>query len=170
WDGLAHYSTAVNLLGVHRWPLMTSMELTQYKDWLAMRSRLAHPGTFLWTWVQTHAPDMYTQVVYGKPSSAGFSEPIGPQPEQVRLLTYLAVGSGFRGIGYWSDSFLGNKYQGCDRLLTVALLNQEMEFIEPMLSAAEGSPTWIDTSDPNVKAAVIWTGHGILVLPMWLGS
>jgi hypothetical protein len=170
WDGLAHYSAAVNLLGVHRWPLMTAMELTQYKDWLTMRSRLAQPGTFLWTWIQTHAPDAYTQVAFGKPSSAGFDEPIGPQPEQVRLLTYLAVGSGFRGIGYWSDSFLGNKYQGCDRLLTVALLNQEMEFIEPMLSAAEGSPTWIDTSDPNVKAAVIWTGHGILVLPMWLGS
>jgi hypothetical protein len=171
WDGLARYASSINLLSFHRWPLMTTLELTAYRDWLTMRARLAeNPGTFLWTWIQTHAPDHYTQVVFNKDSTAGFSEPIGPQPEQIRLLTYLAVGSGFRGLGYWSDRFLANTHQGKDRLLTVALLNQEMEFLEPLLSCAESSTTWIDTSDPNVKAAVIWTQHGILVLPMWLGS
>jgi hypothetical protein len=171
WDGLARFSSSVNLLSVHRWPLMTTLELTKYKDWLEARSRLAHPGTFLWTWIQTHAPDVYTQVAYERSASAGFNEPIGPQPEQVRLLTYLAVGSGFRGLGFWSDRFLADSHQGQDRLLTVALLNQELEFLEPMLSTlTEPTPQWIDTSDPNVKAAVIRTAKGVLVLPIWLGG
>src|SRR5439155_1889450 len=56
------------------------------------------------------------------------------------------------------------------RLLTVALLNQELEFLEPLLTCADGSSQWIDTSDPNVKAAVLRTSKGILVLPMWLGN
>jgi hypothetical protein len=170
WDGLGRYSANVSLLSLHRWPLMTTMELTQYRDWLQVRSRLANPGTFLWTWIQTHTPDWYTQVLYEKPASVGFAEPIGPQPEQVRLLTYLAVGSGFRGLGFWSDRFLADSHQGRDRLLTVALLNQELEFLEPMLNSSTETPQWIETSDPNVKAAVLRTDKGVLVLPMWLGS
>ncbi|HYV39808.1 MAG TPA: hypothetical protein VE988_29230, partial [Gemmataceae bacterium] len=170
WDGLGRYSASLNLVSMHRWPLMTSMELTQYKDWLETRSRLVNPGTFMWTWIQTHTPEWYTQLLYNKAADARFDEPIGPQPEQVRLLTYLAVGSGYRGIGYWSDRFLANSHQGRDRLLTVALLNQELEFIEPLLNTVDGAPQWIDTSDPNVKAAVLRTQKGILVLPIWLGG
>ena len=49
-------------------------------------------------------------------------------------------------------------------------MNQELEFLEPLLTCADGSSQWVDTSDPNVKAAVLRTSKGILVLPMWLGS
>jgi hypothetical protein len=170
WDGLARYSGSVDLLSMHRWPLMTTMELTQYRDWMQGRARLANPGTFLWTWIQTQTPEWYTQLLYNKSSNDNFTAPIGPQPEQVRLLTYLAVGSGARGIGYWSDQFLDRGHQGTDRLLMVALLNQELEFLEPMLTYVEGPPQWIETSDPNVKAAVLRTTKGLLVLPMWLGG
>ena len=48
------------MLGVHRWPLMTTLELTGYRDWLVQRRRLAQPETFCWTWIQTHLPDWYT--------------------------------------------------------------------------------------------------------------
>src|SRR5262249_24451741 len=67
WDGFRSYSRGVDqlLLGVHRWPLYTSLELTQYRQWLSERRMLAQPGTFTWTWVQTHLPDWYTQTVYG---------------------------------------------------------------------------------------------------------
>jgi hypothetical protein len=170
WDGLARYSTSMPFISVHRWPLETTMELTQYRDWMLSRASLTNPGTFLWTWIQTHTPEWYTQVLYNKSAGGKFTEPIGPQPEQVRLLTYLAVGSGVRGIGYWSDQFLDKGHQGTDRLLTVALLNQELEFLEPMLTCAEGSTTWVPTSDANVQAAVIRTSKGLLVLPMWLGG
>jgi hypothetical protein len=171
WDGLRPYSRNLDLLGVHRWPLMTSLELPQYRDWLSQRRLLARSGVFFWTWVQTHLSDWYTNLIYKRPGSAGFDEPIGPQPEQIRLLTYIAIASGCRGLGFWSDRFLADSHQGRDRLLTLALLNQEVKMLEPLLVTAPAEdPTWIDTSEKDVKAAVLRTERGVLVLPIWLGN
>lgn len=169
WDGFLTYSRTVDMLGVHRWPLMTSLELNQYREWLNQRRLLAQPGTFTWTWVQTHLPDWYVDLIYKQSGTAAFNEPIGPQPEQIRLLSYLAVAAGCRGLGFWSDRFLADSHQGRDRLLTMALINQELQLLEPMLTTAE-SPVWIDTDNADVKAAVLRTPRGILVLPMWTGS
>jgi hypothetical protein len=115
---------------------MTSLELTQYRDWLNQRRQLARPGTFFWTWVQTHLPDWYTTLIYEQSSAAPFREPIGPQPEQIRLMTYVALSAGCRGLGFWSDRFLADTHQGRDRLLTLALLNQEIQMLGPMLLTA----------------------------------
>jgi hypothetical protein len=173
WDGLGPYARSVNLLGVHRWPLMTGMELPQYREWLEQRRRIAwqgQPGTFMWTWIQTHAPDWFTTVAYNQLPSVSFKDPIGPQPEQIRLLTYHALAAGCKGIAYWSDRFLADSHQGRDRLLGVALLNQELEMLEPLLVTADGPPKWIETSIAEVKAAVFRTAKGVLVLPIWCGK
>jgi hypothetical protein len=168
-DGLRSYSLGLDLVGLHRWPLMTGLDLVQYRDWLTKSRLLARPGTFTWTWVQTHLPDWYTNLVYERSPSAGFEEPIGPQPEQIRLLTYNALAAGCRGVAFWSDRFLADTHQGRDRLLALALLNQELQMLEPLLLTAE-APIWVDTSIGEVKAAVMRTQYGILVLPVWLGS
>jgi hypothetical protein len=170
WEAVAPASRAVNLLGSHRWPLMTAVELPQYREWLNQRMLLALRGTaFFWTWIQTQAPDWYTTLVYERKGSDGFTEPVGPQPEQIRLLTYLALSAGCRGLAYWSDTFLDDAHQGRDRLLGVALLNQELSMLEPLLVTADGPPTWIATSIPEVKAAVFRTAKGVLVVPIWCG-
>lgn len=168
WDGFQPYARNVNLLGVHRWPLMTSLELTQYREWLNQRRDLTRGGTFLWTWVQTHLPDWYTNMVYDHPGAAAFSEPIGPQPEQIRLLTYTALASGCRGLGFWSDRFLADSHQGRDRLLALALINQELKMLEPLLLAS-ATPGWIDTGSGDVKAAVFRADKALLVVPIWVG-
>lgn len=170
WDGLLPYSRAVNLVGVHRWPLMTELGLAEYREWLDQRRRLATPGSFLWTWVQTHLPDWHARLLYDQPASAPFKEPVGPQPEQIRLLTFTALGAGCRGLAYWSDRFLADSHQGRDRLLGLAVLNQELQMLEPLLVTVEESPQWIETSLPEVRAAVFRTSTGVLVLPMWLGK
>jgi hypothetical protein len=172
WDGQARYSLSLNLVGVHRWPLMTSLEINQYRQWLEQRRALANPGTFLWSWIQTHTPEWYTNLLYERPSADGFTEPIGPQAEQIRLLTYTALGVGCRGLGFWSDRFLADSHQGRDRLLGVALLNQELEMLEPVLLDADNNdpPKWIATSCPDVQAAVLHGRRSILVLPMWTGA
>jgi hypothetical protein len=123
----------------------------------------------LWTWVQTHLPDWYANLVYDHPGASGFNEPVGPQPEQIKLLAYTALGAGCRGLGFWSDRFLADSHQGRDRLLAMALLNQELQLLEPMLESAE-TPAWIDTSRGEVKAAVFRTDRGMLVVPMWVGG
>ncbi len=170
WDGMMPYSRSLNLIGVHRWPLMTTLELPKYREWLDQRRRLANPGSFTWTWVQTHMPDWFTHILYERSSAAAFHEPVGPLPDQIRLLTYTALAAGSRGLGFWSDRFLADSHQGRDRLLCCALLNQELDMLEPLLVAVDDPPQWIDTSLPNVKAAVLRTAKGLLVLPIWQGQ
>jgi hypothetical protein len=182
WDGFMPYARILDpygLVGAHRWPLMTALELPQYREWLNQRRLLAQPrSTFQWTWVQTHLPDWYTTLVYDQKSDAGgkpmttsdYKEPIGPQPEQIRLLTYTALSAGCQGIGFWSDRFLSDSHQGRDRLLGMALLNQELRMLEPLLLSVVEPPTWIPTSNPEVQAAILRTEKGVLVLPMWLGK
>jgi hypothetical protein len=169
WDGFRPYSRALEMVGVHRWPLMTSLELGQYRDWLAERRQMAELDTYMWTWIQTHLTDWYVNLVYERPATQPFEEPIGPQPEQIRLLTYIALSAGYRGLGFWSDRFLANSHQGRDRLLAMALINQELEMLEPFLTTADRI-FWVNTKEPDVKAAVMISPGAVLVLPMWLGK
>lgn len=168
-DGLMPYSRTINMVGVHRFPLMTTLELNKYREWLEMRRRLANPGAFTWTWIQTHLPDWYSELLYNQNAQAEFKEPVGPQPEQIRLLAYTALASGSKGLAYWSDRFLADSHQGRDRLLACFLLNQEMDMVEHMLVSAEDAPQWIDTSVRDVKAAVLRCKDGVLVIPIWQG-
>lgn len=170
WDGLLPYSRSVNLLGMHRFPLMTTMELDKYREWLELRRKLAAPGVFTWTWIQTHLPDWYSEMLYNQSAQAEFKEPVGPQPEQIRLLTYTALASGCRGLAFWSDRFLADSHQGRDRLLACALLNQEMDMMKDMLVSLEDQPQWVDTSVKDIKAAVLRCNQGVLVIPIWQGK
>ncbi len=170
WDGMLPYSRSLNLVGVHRFPLMTTLELPKYREFLESRRKLAPPGVFTWTWIQTHLPDWYSEVLYNQSAQTEFKDPVGPQPEQIRLLTYTALAAGCRGLGYWSDRFLADSHQGRDRLLACALLNQEMDMMRDLLVTVEDPPQWVDTSVKDVKAAVMRCNQGVLVIPIWQGK
>jgi hypothetical protein len=181
-DGFLTYSRAGNqqlMIGTHRWPLLTSLELDDYRQWLMQRRALLPPDAFCWTWIQTHLPDWFMTTAYER-TTGRFSEPIGPEPEQIRLLSYIAIGCGYRGLGYWSDRFLADSHMGRDRLLALALLNQEFRLLEPLLVTANKDPQWImalmpkfpglpDQPNPNVLAAVLKCDKAVLVLPIWMG-
>jgi hypothetical protein len=169
WDGFRGYSRSLDqvMLGTHRWPLMTSLEMSSYREWLDMRRRLA-AGGYHWTWIQTHLPDWFLKLLDEDPST--FKEPVGPLPEQIRLLTYHAIAAGYRGLAFWSDRYLADSHQGKDRLLGMALLNQELMLLERILVNAVREPEWISTSRPEVMAAVFYAPEGVLVLPIWIGG
>ena len=169
WDGLQPYSRRLDMLGMHRWPLFTGLELTDYREWLVQRGHLAEQGVYRFTWVQTHLPEWYLRLVYDQPFKQEFTDPNGPQPEQIRLLTYLALSAGCRGLGYWSDRTLTDSHQGKGRWLMLALLNQELQLLEPMLATVK-EWQWINTRHPQVKAGLLRYDGGLLVLPMWLGK
>ncbi len=170
WDGFSSLSHYVELVGTHRYPLLTSLELNKYRDWLTQRRRLTTGNALHWTWIQTHVPEWQLQMIYGKKAAEEITEPIGPQPEQIRLLTYLGLAEGCRGLAFSSDRFLADSHQGRDRLLMMALLNQEIHMLEPILLSLRETPQWIETSNPGVKAAILRSENGILVLPIWLGN
>lgn len=168
WDGFSAYSESLNVIGSHRWPLFTDLNLDQYREWLLQRRALSLPGRLHWTWIQAHAPDWYVQLAQA--NAAQLDSPLGPQPEQLRLLTYLSVACGYRGIGFWNDRWLANSHLGRDRFIETYLLNCELQLLEPLLFTSESEKTtWEPTSHPYVKAAVIRGKKGILVLPVWLG-
>ncbi len=53
----------------------------------------------------------------------------------------------------------------------MAILNSELEMLAPILLAPQRErPQWLDTSDPNVKAALLRGSRGALLLPIWLGK
>src|SRR5207248_7198610 len=107
------------------------------------------------------------------PQEEGFADPVGPQPEQVKLLAYLSLAAGCRGLGFWSDRYLADSHHGRDRLQGMALLNTELDMLAPVLLAPGVSGErnqWVDTNHPSVKAAIIRSERGLLVLPIWLGS
>lgn len=171
WDGFGRFAIPLQLVGTHRDPLMTSLELDRYGQWLTQRQILASGSKFTWTWIQTHIPDWQVRLLYDRPIGDKFPEPIGPQPEQIRLLTYLAIANGCKGLGFWSDRFLADSHQGRDRLLQLALLNQEIAMLEPLLLDLSGDMRWVHSSNSAVKVAILrTTGKGILALPIWLGS
>lgn len=181
-DGFLSYSRAGNqqlMIGTHRWPLSTSLELGAYRQWLMQRRLLLPPDSFCWTWIQTHLPDWFMTTAYER-TTGRFNEPIGPQPEQIRLLSYIAIGCGYRGLGYWSDRFLADSHMGRDRLLALALLNQEFRLLEPLLVSVNTEPQWIpawlpglggaqDQPFPSIMAAVLRCDKAVLVLPIWMG-
>lgn len=169
WDGFQTYSSFLDLVGAHRWPLFTSLELERYRDWLDQRNALTSGRAVFWTWVQNHLPDWYVATVLGQKAGDKFTDPIGPHPEQVRLLAYLSIACGCRGLGFWSDRFLADSHHGRDRLQGMAILNAELEMLAPVLMAPRNRPQWLDTSHPNVKAALIRTTRGSVLLPLWLG-
>lgn len=171
WDGFGRFSIPLQMVGTHRDPLFTSLDLDKYGRWLTQRKYLATGTQFYWTWIQTHIPDWQFQLMYDHTSPDGCPDPIGPHPEQIRLLTYLAVANGCKALGYWSDKYLADAYQGRERLLQLAILNQEIQMLEPLLHHAAGDVTWVPSSNPAVKVAVLRTsGKGVLALPIWLGA
>ena len=170
WDGFQAYSQYLDVVGAHRWPLFTSLELSTYSTWLEQRRKLTSGRATFWTWVQNHLPDWYLASVLGNQNAETFADPIGPHPEQVRQLAYISLAAGCRGVGFWSDRFLADTHHGRDRLQGMALLNAELDMLGPVSLAAQDEPVWVATSHPNVRAAVIRGQRGLLVLPMWFGS
>lgn len=171
WDGFRGYSSFLDVVGTYRWPLFTSLEMDSYRGWITQRRNLSSGKAVFWTWVQNHAPDWYVENVAGVRGGEKFADPVGPHPEQVRLLAYISVACGCRGLGFWSDQFLADSHHGRGRLQGMAILNSELAMLAPVLLAPqrESEAQWLDTNHPHVKAALIRGSRGALLLPIWLG-
>jgi hypothetical protein len=198
------YSRQLSMIGISRPPIHTSLGMKTYRDWLIEHRNLAQPGSFVWTWVQTEPVPSIAE----NRQAAGW----GPQivePEQLRLEVYAALAAGCRGIGFWTHSSLTDDRPGSvERKLMLALLNMELELLEPLIATGNVSgqtPFTVQVSQKrnlkagksplarvngdkareaalnereiqlrrkdqlkrDLEAAVIRTGLGMLVLPVW---
>ena len=171
WDGLRGNSRHVDLVGLHRWPLATGLDLASYRDWLQQRINLAEPAVYTYTWVQTQWPAAL-RAAAGDGVDAKLTAGLGPQPEQIKLLTYLALASGCRGLAFWEEPTAVETPKAAGprgRLLAQSLLNQELEMLEPMLASRHANDL-LRTKHPEIRVALMRFDGGLLALPLWLGS
>jgi hypothetical protein len=126
------FSRYVPMLGTSRHVCGTTFSLKDYKNWLAQRARLATPGSYLFTWIQTEPVPAMNDWRYPE----GL-KPTVIEPEQLRLQVYAAISAGFRGFGYWDRASLEGDGPGAEeRRLAIHELNLELELIEPLLATA----------------------------------
>ena len=165
-NNLRSYSRYINLLLIDRRPLGTSLEMPDYGNWVRRQPLLALPGTPVWTTVQTQAGEgLRRQFAALTPGQA---PPTVVGPEQIRLLVYTAISSGSRGLLFLSDSSLeapdGETRQ---RVMTLQLLNLELEVIEPWAAGGNMVAT-AECSQPLVSGAILRDDRARIVMPMWL--
>jgi len=172
-------SRHLDLVGLSRHVLGSGLTLAEFRDEIIRRRDRAWPGTFCFTWIQTEPP----QELLDLATLAGTTPVI--EPEQIRLQVYAALAAGCRGIGYWTTQGLDADLPGArERQLMLTQLNLELALLEPWLatgSTVQLVPFTLETSardrnaaanpkDPEreLKAALIRSEFGALVLPMWL--
>jgi hypothetical protein len=184
---LRGFSRPANILLIDRRPLGTSLELNKYATWVRQQPLLASLGTPIWTTVQTQMNESLRQQL--SLLEPGYAPPLSVSPEQIRLLAYIAVSSGSRGLVFASDTPLDAPDPDTrQRALTLELVNIEMQRLE--LWAAAG--TYVATAESiiptlqqpaaanqpgkkpvrdersDVSAALLQAKRTRLLLPLWL--
>ena len=176
------YSRHLNLLGLSRPVLGTSLTLRDYRNDLLHARASAQPDSFTWTWVQAEAPSALAS--RGQPGSDYVVE-----PEQIRLQTWTAIASGSKAIGYWKTSSLdGSRPGDRERRLMLHQLNLEVGLVEDWLATSDlrgrvhceasvpdkphnrRSTSQSGSSRTNIEAAVLTCRQGKLVLPIWFSA
>lgn len=161
-SALFAYSRHVDFLLHERLPMGTSFELADFGPWLIQRSRMCRPGTPFWATVQTELTGVLPQSA--AMSGWDFPLPRSVEPEQIRLLTYLAITAGARGICFQSSSSLDDNHaQARLRSLTLQSLNRELALIEPWIAGGVNVGS-VDASDPEVIAVALATDRSRLVI------
>ena len=124
-----NFSRKLQMVGISRHPLQSSMSLNHYRFWLSDRRSLARPGAFCWTWLQTEPPPTHMAAT----RSASQSPAI--EADQLRLQAYAALTAGYRGLGFWtSDSLAAEDPATQERRLMIRRLNLELKLLEPWLA------------------------------------
>ena len=124
------YSRHLEMIGASRSPVHSSFGFKNYRDWLIERRNLARPGSFFFTWIQTEPSPSVEETRH----AAGWNPQV-IEPEQLRLELYAALAAGCRAVGFWTHSSLDDDRPGAlERKLMVALLNMELELLEPLLA------------------------------------
>jgi hypothetical protein len=142
------YSRQLSMLGVSRSAVHSSFSPKNYRDWLAERRNLAQPGSFLWTWIQTEAPQSTNEAR----AAAGW-HPMVVEPEQLELQVMAALAAGYRGVAYWTKTSLDDDQPGArERKLMIALLNMKLELLEPLIATGNvGSPARFTAQGPTAR-------------------
>ena len=165
-SALRDYSRIADILVIGRPALGSSLELTDYAQWLRLRPQLARPGTPVWVVVPTD-PEPALRVQW-EAMSSGTSSMAGFSAEQIRLVTYLSCVSGTRGLLFESHTPLDSRDpRGETRRVILELLNLELSLTEPWFAGGSFFAMAYSKTTPQILAPVMRTDRARLVIPIW---
>jgi hypothetical protein len=124
------------------------LEFLRQRRRLTARSNL---GGLFWAWIPVVAPPIVRTNIWGDEVPPAWGVP-QIQPEQIRLMTYMALAAGYRGLGYLGDADL-TRPAGRAQLIEMAFLNEEIDLCESILArSADPIPTYyvFDPDPPNL--------------------
>lgn len=137
------YSRQVEMLGISRHVLQTSLSFSDYRDWLKDRRTLAKPGAFCWTWLQADPSN-----VIGQPNETRVHT---LEPEQLRAQVYAALAAGYRGLGFWTNGPIdGESLADRERRLALRQLNLELSLLEPWIATQQSQLT-VNVTDTAIR-------------------
>jgi len=124
--------------------LLEGLDFLKQRRQLAARSNL---GGLFWAWIPATAPAIVRTNIWGDdvPPSWGVPQ-VGP--EQLRLMTYMALSTGYRGLGYLGDADL-TRPAGRALLIELALLNEEIDLCESILARSADPIPVYNVFDPD---------------------
>ena len=128
--------------------LMESMAFLNQRRRLTALSKL---GALYWAWIPVSAPPIVRENIWGDDVPPAWGRP-HVQPEQIRLMTYLALACGYRGLGFLGDADL-TRPAGQANLIELAFLNEEIDLFESILArSADPIPTYnvFDPDPPDI--------------------
>lgn len=171
-NNLRSYSRQVDFLLIDRRPLGTSLEMSNYGNWVLRQPLMALPGTPLWTTVQTQAGEGLRRQLAALASAQ--PPPTAMGYEQIRLLVYTAISAGSRGLLFLSDTSLeAQDDQTRQRVLAMQLLNWELAVVEPLVAGGtKDELATAESNQPLVKGAVLRdrASRARIFMPMWLAG
>ena len=123
---------------------------SEFYQYLIQRSRLTTRSNArqpYWAWLPTTASDSLRRNIWGEepPPSWGVPRVL---PEQLRLMTYMALSAGYRGLGFQGDADL-TRPAGRALLIETALLNMEIDLMETFLARSGSSIPLYPIFDPE---------------------
>jgi hypothetical protein len=126
-------------------------EFYQFIDQRKLLSARGNPDALLWANIEVMAPPIYQESIWGTDPPPSWGLP-RIQPEQIRISTYAAIAGGVRGLNYLSDASLTQDF-GRANLIELALLNEEIDLLEPILADPDKLIRMMDTFLPDPPPA-----------------
>ena len=125
----------LDIMGIEPPVWGTSQSIMDGYNYLLQRRDLtvrSNPEALFWAWLPATTPPGVVRNIWGDdPPPAWGTPPV--QPEQLRLMTYMALSAGYRGLTFLGDADL-TRPAGEPLLIEMSFLNAEIDLCEQILA------------------------------------
>ena len=123
------------------------LELYQFLEQRRFLTARSNTDALIVAHLDATPPPIYQESIWGTDPPPSWGVP-RVQPEQLRIATYAALAAGCRGLCYRADAEL-TREAGRPILIEMALLNEEIDLLEPILADPDKSVRMLDTYLPD---------------------